>query len=278
MAFKFIKKAMLGTALIGSVFAGVAFAAGDGDHGAYEMKHPHWHFTGMFGTYDREAMQRGYQVYREVCSACHALEHLAFRHLGDPGGPFYSEDYPNPTDSPLIKGLAAEWDVPMIDSDTGDADIRTGLPADEFPDIFPNAIAAAASNGGVAPPDLSVITKARTDGSNYLYNLMMAYGLDLPHDGSVTIGPGQYYNPVMEGGVIAMAPPLIDGQVTYEGENAPDATVEQMAADVTEFLTWAGDPKMEQRKRAGFATLLYLCLLSILLYMSYQRVWRNVEH
>lgn len=277
MAFKKFKKAILGSALAVVSLAGVAFAA-TSDYGAYKMKHPDWSFKGMFGTYDREAMQRGYQVYREVCAACHALDHMAFRHLGEKGGPFYNEDYPNPNDNPLIKGLAADWLVPIIDGETGDADVRDGLPADKFPQPFANEIAAAAINGGIAPPDLSVMAKARTGGADYIYNLMLAYGLDLPEDGSIVPGPGQYYNPVMYGGIIAMIPPLSDGLVTYEGENAPEATVEQMAYDVTEFLAWAADPKMEQRKSAGFATMIFLFLFSILLYLSYQRVWRNVEH
>lgn len=276
MAFKSLKKALLSSAILVAGFAGVALAASTTDHGAYEMKHPNWHFSGMFGTYDREAMQRGYQVYREICAQCHALEHLAFRHLGDEGAPFYSVDYPNPNESPMIKGLAADWEINDIDGETGDAITREAIPSDYFPDIFANIPAAQAVNNGIAPPDLSVIVKARTNGADYVYNLMLAYGLEAPHE--ISVGAGQYYNPVMEGGVISMAPPLSDDIITYEGENAPEATVEQMAADVVEFLAWSADPKLEVRRRVGFGTMLYLFFFSILLYLSYKRVWKNVKH
>lgn len=276
MAFKAIKTALLSAAVLISGAAGVAYAAG-GSTFDYEMKHPHWHFNGMFGQYDREAMQRGYQVYREVCASCHALEHLSFRHLGDKGGPFYDAEYPNPSDNPMVKGLAADWDtIEYVDADSGDVETRTGIPADAFPDIYPNDAAARAGNGGALPPDLSVIIKARNDGANYVYNLLTAYDEKMPKD--MKMGTGQYFNPVMEGGAIAMAAPLTDGQVEYEGPNAPEATVDQMSMDVVEFLAWAADPKMEQRKRVGFGTLIYLFFFSILLYLSYKRVWKSVKH
>ena len=269
--------ATAGLALASFVFApAMASAAGGGDTGSYEMKHVHWHFNGFLGTYDTEAAQRGYQVYKEVCSSCHALEHLSFRHLGDKGAPFYSADYPNPNDNPLVKAFAAEWDINDIDTDNGDVITRSGIPADKFPAVYANEYAARASNGGALPPDLSVITKARNNGPDYVYNLLVAYDTPMPH--GMSMSAGQYYNPVMEGGAIAMAAPLSDGQVDYEGANAPDATVKQMAADVVEFLAWSADPKLEQRKRVGFASLLYLFLLSILLYLSYKRVWKHVKH
>ncbi len=280
MTIKAIKTVLVSAALSVTTLAtgaSIANAAGGGDYaGDYKMVHKHWHFNGLRGTFDREAMQRGYQVYREVCSSCHALEHLDFRHLGDKGGPFYMEDFPNPNDNPLVKAFAADWEVSDIDTETGDVITRPGIPADSFPPIYANDSAARASNGGALPPDLSVITKARNNGPDYLYNLLIAYGSKMPDH--MKMGPGQYYNPVMEGGAIAMAAPLSDGQVTYEGENAPEATVEQMAADVTEFLAWSGDPKLEQRKRAGFGTMIYLFLLTVLLWLSYKKVWKNVKH
>jgi len=281
MTFNAIKTGLITAAVTVATLGGasLAFAAGGGDYaGDYKMEHKHWHFNGLRGTYDRAAMQRGYQIYREVCSSCHALEHLDFRHLGDKGAPFYMKDFPNPNDNPLVKAFAADWEVNDIDSETGDSITRPGIPADSFPAIYPNAAAARASNGGALPPDLSVITKARNNGPDYVYNLLIAYGSKMPESMEGKIGQGQYYNPVMEGGAIAMAPQLTDGQITYEGENAPEATVEQMAADVTEFLAWSGDPKLEQRKRAGFGTLIYLFLLSILLWLSYKKVWKNVKH
>lgn len=278
MTIKAIKTlALAGVAAIGLAFVpAIAGAAGGGDTGSYKMEHKHWHFNGLRGMYDTEAAQRGYQVYKEVCASCHALEHLSFRHLGDEGAPFYNPDYPNPNDNPLVKAFAAEWDINDIDSETGDVIQRPGIPADKFPDIYANPAAARASNGGALPPDLSVITKARNNGPDYVYNLLVAYGTEMP--ASMKMGAGQYYNPVMEGGAIAMAAPLSAGQVEYEGANAPEATIEQMSADVVEFLAWSADPKLNQRKRVGFGSLIYLFLLSILLYLSYKRVWKNVEH
>ena len=284
-----LKKAVLGGAALLSLAAagtaGVAYAAGGGDS-SYEMKHIHWHFDGIRGTYDRAAMQRGYQVYREVCASCHALEHLSFRHLGDKGAPYFMEEFKNPNDNPYVKAFAADWQIPDIDQETGDTIERPGIPADGFPDIFPNPAAARASNGGSYPPDLSVIVSARNGGADYVYNLLTAYDEDMPKD--MQMGAGQHYNPVMEGGKIAMAAPLQEGILEYAPQEINDhgevktiqveATVEQMAADVTEFLAWSSDPKMEARKSLGMATMLYLLILTILLWFSYRRVWKDVEH
>lgn len=289
MALNLKKAVISAAALVGLVAAGtagIAYAAGSGT-GDYKMKHPHWHFSGIRGTYDKTAMQRGYQVYREVCASCHALEHLSFRHLGDKGAPFYMEEFKNPNDNPYVKAFAADWQIPDIDQETGDVIERTGIPADGFPDIFPNPAAARASNGGSLPPDLSVIVSARNDGANYLYNLLVAYGEEMPDD--MELGAGQHYNPVMEGGKIAMAAPLTDGLIEYAPQEIKDhdgniktvqveATVDQMAKDVTEFLAWSSDPKMEQRKSLGIATMLYLLIFTILMWFSYRRVWKNVEH
>lgn len=271
-----LKKGVIGAAIIAisslAGIAGVSYAAGG--KSSHKMEHVHWHFNGMTGTYDRAAMQRGYQVYREVCASCHALKHLSFRHLGDKGAPYENELYPNPNDNPDVKAFAADWLINDIDSETGDPIERPGIPADKFPPIYPNSAAAAASNGGAIPPDLSVIVKARGGGADYIYNLLVSYGLEMPK--GVSMSPGTHYNPVMDGGAIAMAAPLSEDIVTYE--DGTPATVEQMAKDVTEFLAWSADPKMENRKSAGLATMLYLLILTILMWFSYQRVWRNVEH
>ena len=287
MAFKTLKTLMLGGTVAIASITGIAFAAGGGIVGDYKMKHPDWSFNGAFGQYDRASMQRGYQVYREVCASCHSLKYLAFRHLGDEDGPYYLEDFPNSSDNPYVKNFAADWTVEDIDSETGDVIDRKGTPADYFPSPFPNDAAAAASNGGAIPPDLSSMVKARTGGADYLYNLLIAYGTPKPDD--VELTPGLYFNPVMDGGKISMAAPLSDGIIEYEptevvdhGETkivpAPEATVEQMAKDVTNFLAWTADPKLEKRKSVGLMTIIYLLILSILLFFSYKRVWRNVKH
>lgn len=286
MVTKSMKKLLLGMAVLTAGVSGLAYAAGGGT-GDYKMEHKHWHFNGPFGSYDPASMQRGYQVYREVCASCHQLKHLSFRHLGDKGAPFYDKNYPNPNDNPLIKNFAADWTVEDIDSETGDVIERPAIPADKFPPIYPNDAAARASNGGALPPDLSVMVKARNGGADYVYNLLVAYEAPMPKD--VELLPGLYYNPVMDGGKIAMAAPLTDGLVEYSPTMikdhgkmvevpAPEATTEQMAADVTEFLAWAADPKLKQRKDTGLMTMAYLFLLSILLWLSYKRVWKNVEH
>ena len=283
--FQSLPGRLLAAALLGGA-ATAAVAAGGGDDYGYKMKHPSWTFQGINGTYDIEAMRRGYQVYREVCSSCHALDHVAFRHLGDPGAPFYWEEFPNPNDNPYAKAVAADWTVEDIDSDTGDVIEREAIPADEFPEIYPNQAAARAANGGAYPPDLSVITAARAGGVDYVYNLLIAY--DYPKPDDVQLTPGLYWNPVMDGGKIAMKAPLVEGLVEYPpvemevgGETQTvqvAATVDQMSKDVTHFLAWAADPKLEERKRAGLAVMAYLSLLTLLFYLSYKRIWRDVDH
>ena len=262
-----MKKALfiggVGIAALTGIGFGAAYAAGGGS-GDYKMEHVHWHFNGPFGTYDRTAMQRGYQVYREVCASCHQLKFMSFRHLGDKGGPYYDEHYPNPNDNPYVKAIAADWTIEDIDTETGDVIERPGIPADKFPAIYPNDIAAAGSNNGKPPPDLSVMVKARPGGADYVYNLLIAYDEDHPNT-----------NPVF-GGDIAMAAPLSDDLVEY-ADGTP-ATVEQMAKDVTEFLAWSADPKMEQRKQAGLGVMIYLFILAIMAWFAYRRVWRDVEH
>ena len=146
MAIKMKTAILAGAATVVAAISGIAYAAGGGT-GDYKMVHKHWHFNGAFGTYDKAAAQRGYQVYREVCASCHQLKHLSFRHLGDKGAPFYNKKYPNPNDNPLVKNFAADWNVEDIDGETGDPIERTAIPADKFPPIYPNEAAARASNG-----------------------------------------------------------------------------------------------------------------------------------
>ena len=288
MALKTLRTVLLGGVVTLASVTGIAFAAGSGPVGDYKMKHPDWSFKGAFGQFDRESVHRGYQVYREVCAACHGMNYVAFRHLGDKGGPYYLEDFKNPNDNPYVKNFAAEASIPDIDTETGDPIDRAGIPGDYFPNPFPNAAAAQASNGGSLPPDLSNMVKARSGGADYLYNLMIAYG-DAPN--GVELATGQHWNPVFTNGEgkIAMAPPLSDGLIEYEAVEyedhgeiktipAPEATVEQMAKDVTQFLAWTADPKMADRKSIGLMTLIYLLILSILLFFSYKRVWRHVKH
>jgi cytochrome c1 len=281
MAFNSARKLLIAGGVAIASLTGIALAAGDGPADGYEMVHKHWHFNGMTGTYDQEAMQRGFNVYANICRSCHNLDHLAFRHLGDEGGPFYDPYYPNPNDNPLVKNIAAEYEVTDINPEDGSEVTRPGIPADYFPPVYSNDTEARYVNNGALPPDLSLIVKARPDGANYLYNLMLGY--EHPQPDGVKLSPGQYYNPVMSGGKIAMPPQLqpqegvFEYQSDTEGQNPPEATVEQMAADLTEFLAWSADPKLGQRKAAGLMSMVYLLILAVLLWLSYKRIWRRLK-
>lgn len=219
-----------------------------------------WPQAGPFGVFDRPALQRGYQVYKEVCAACHSMRLLSYRNLQDIG---FSEDQ--------VKAIAAQDQVAVID-DNGDAATRPGLPSDPFHSPFPNESAARASNGGALPPDLSLMAKARKDGTNYLAALLTGFS-EPPAD--VKMADGKYYNEYFPGHQIGMPPPLTADQVTYEDGTA--ATVPQMAHDVATFLSWAAEPKLEERKRLGLKVMAFLAVLSVLTYLCYRRVRRRVQ-
>lgn len=271
--------------LMASFAAAPAVAAGH----PLEPEKIHWSFNGPFGKFDQAQLQRGYKVYREVCSSCHSMKLVSFRNLGDKGGPFYNEKYPNSNDNPWVKAIAKEFEVADIDSETGDAIKRPATSADRFPSPFPNEAAARASNGGAFPPDMSLLAKARHGGADYIHAIVTGY--KNPPAG-LKVGPGQHYNPYMAGdlaaywsgdhahvppgGFIAMAPPLTEGGVTFD--DGTKATVDQQARDVSAFLTWAAEPKMEERKQTGFAVMIYLILFAGLLYASYRKVWKNESH
>jgi ubiquinol-cytochrome c reductase cytochrome c1 subunit len=250
-------------------FSGMAAAAEEEGGGTFEPKHPEelqWTWEGPFGTFDRQQLQRGYQVYKEVCSACHAMHLLSFRNLSQAGGPEFTEAQ--------MKAIAASFQVPTID-DNGEQAQRAGTPADRFPSPYPNEKAARAANNNAYPPDLSVIIKARHDGPNYVHSLLTGYA-DAPAGFSLL--PGLNYNPYFAGHQIAMPAPLIsDGQVTWPDGN-PAATKDQMSKDVVAFLTWASEPKMEERKELGVKVVIFLIVLAGLLYLAYRRLWRDIDH
>ena len=280
MLRKGLALAALGFALI----AGPALA----DTTFEEPKDIHWSFEGPFGKFDKEQLQRGYKVYREVCSSCHSMNLVYFRNLGQPGGPFYDPKYPNPNDNPYVKSLAHDIQVGDIDSETGDAIKRPATPADKFPAPFPNEAAARASNGGALPPDQSVIAKAREGGPAYIYSLLTGY---TPPPAGLTVPAGKYYNPffpgdlssfwhgqgpVPKGGFISMPQPLAPNKVSFDDGTA--SSLSNQARDVSAFLAWAAEPKMEERKQFGLGAMIYLLILTGLLYASYRRIWRNVAH
>jgi len=234
-----------------------AKAAGD----AEPLPHQHWHFSGPFGTFDRGALQRGLKVYRDVCAACHGLKRIAFRNLEDLG---YEEGQ--------IKAIAAEYTVMDGPDEEGEMFERPARPSDRFPSPFPNDNAAKYANDGALPPDLSLITKARHHGSDYVYALMTGYE-EAPHGKELL--EGQYYNKYMPGHVIAMAPPLSDDMVAYEDETPQ--TMDQYARDVAEFLTWAAEPSLESRKRTGIKVLIFLIVFAGVMYGIKKKVWANVH-
>jgi ubiquinol-cytochrome c reductase cytochrome c1 subunit len=229
-------------------------------------------FEGPFGTYDRAALQRGFQVYKDVCSACHSLEYIAFRNLAEEGGPGLT--------AAQVGALASAYRVPAGPNEQGqtvDANgqtlMRPAVASDHLPPPFPNEQAARASNNGALPPDLSLIVKARVGGADYVYSILTGYGQQAP--AGITVGTGRFYNPYFRGGQISMPPPLNPDSVTYA--DGTMATVDQEARDVVTFLTWASDPKMEERKSLGFNVMVFLLVLASLLYFSYQRLWYG-EH
>ena len=229
---------------------------------AAPLKTPGWSFEGPFGLYDRDALRRGYQVYAEVCSSCHAMGLLSYRNLAERGGPEFTPEQ--------VKGLIGDIVVTDGPDETGEDFERPARLSDSFVSPFPNENAARASNGGALPPDLSVIAKARPGGADYLYSLLTGYG-EAPK--GVTVAPGQHYNPYFPSAALAMSPPLQEGLVDYE--DGTSASVEQMSHDVVMFLSWAAEPKMEERKRIGFQVLIFLAILTGLMYALTQRVWRR---
>jgi cytochrome c1 len=253
--------AALAVAAAATVAAPFVFAAG----GDAKIAPRHWHFEGPFGTYDRAAAQRGFQVYKEVCAACHSMNLVAYRNLMELG---LTENQ--------VKGIAAEIQVPDL-ADDGSAIERPARPSDRFRKPFANEAAAASANGGKAPPDLSVIVKARADGPNYIHALLAGYvafdRLTPAQIKEFAVTKDDNFNTVFPGRKIAMAPPLADGKVQYV--DGTKSTVDRQAADVVEFLAWASEPHMEQRKRTGVRVILFLLVLAGFMYAVKRQVWAD---
>ncbi|WP_022687487.1 cytochrome c1 [Sphingomonas phyllosphaerae] len=232
----------------------------------------HLSSAGLVGKFDRQQLQRGFQVYKEVCAACHSLKYVAFRDLQEIG---YNE--------PEVKAIATNWVIeqPSVNPETGEAATRKNLPSDHFPSPFANEVAARAANNNALPPDLSLMTKAREDGSNYIHALITGYR-DQPAEllkefPDAKTPEGLHYNPYFANLNIAMPPPITsDGQVTYS--DGTKATKDQMARDVAAFLTWTAEPNLEARHAAGIAAVIFLLIFVYLTWGAYQNVWRNVKH
>ena len=255
---------------------------------AFPLKLPEpqvWSFAGPFGRFDQAQLQRGYQVYKEVCAACHSMKLVAFRNLADEGGPGFSEEQ--------VKALAATFKINDGPNDAGDMFVRDGRPSDTFPSPFPNPQAAAAANNGAAPPDLSLMAKAREaergplftildfftqyqeGGVDYVHSLLTGFNQTPPP--GLKIPDGLNYNPYfLYGPALAMPPPLSDGQVTY-ADGSPQ-TVDQYARDVSAYLMWVAEPHLVDRKRIGFEVLIFLVVFGGLMYLTKRRVWAKVAH
>ena len=248
--------ALLTAALIGSAASGTALAA--------EAPTPpelHWSFQGIFGTYDRAALARGFQVYKEICSVCHSMNLMHYRNLQDIG---FSADQ--------VKEIAASVQVTDGPNDAGDMFERPGRPSDTFKPPFANENAARAANNGALPPDLSLIVKARKGGPDYVHGILTGF-VDAP--AGVKVAQGMYYNEYFPGHQIAMPPPLSDGAVTYP--DGTKATVDQMSSDVSNFLAWASEPKLEERHFMGVKSVLFLIVLTVLLYGAKRKIWAAVH-
>lgn len=261
---------------------GVVVSAGNAQAAGAGIKAPSqdWSFNGIFGTYDRASLQRGFQVYKEVCASCHSLDLIAFRNFEALG---YTEDE--------VKAIAAEYEVTDGPNDDGDMFDRTAIPADKWPAPFANEKAAASANGGAYPPDLSLITKARGSGgdsairvsllqpggfplgADYVYALLTGYLEEAPAD--FELADGKYYNTYYPGHAISMAPPLLEDAVEYADGTA--ASVEQLSKDVVTFLAWASEPELEQRKQMGIKVILFLIVLTAMLYALKRKIWADLH-
>ena len=227
---------------------------------------------GPLGKFDRRQLQRGFQVYKEVCSACHSMKRVAFRDLEEIG-----------FTKPEVKAIANQWatETPSINPETGEPATRKSIASDFLPSPYPNEVAARAGNNNALPPDLSLITKAREGGAQYVHSLLTGYQ-DPPAEllqkfPDAKPGATTHYNPYFANLNVAMPPPLVaDGQVAYS--DGTNATVDQMAQDVSAFLVWTAEPKLEDRHRTGLAVVIFLLIATVLAYFSYQNIWADRKH
>lgn len=256
-----VKKAAI-VLLVGTLAIGGLSTSASAAEEAPEPPHQEWSFDGITGTFDKGAKQRGFQIYREVCAACHSMNRLSYRNLEDLG---YNEAQ--------IKAIAAEAMIQDGPNDEGDMFQRPGRPADRFASPYMNEQAARYANNGALPPDLSLIVKARHHGADYIHALLVGYK-EAP--AGFEMNSGMYYNEYFAGHQIAMAPPLLEGQIAFA--DGTEATVDQMAHDVSTFLAWASEPSQDDRKKMGLKVVLFLCFLSFLLYKVKKKIWKDVEH
>ena len=230
----------------------------------YPLLKQDWSFQGFFGTFDRSSLQRGYQIYSEVCASCHSMKYLSYRNLAEEGGPEFSVDQ--------AKAIASNYEVTDGPNSDGEMFTRQAKLSDKFVMPYANDAEAKISNGGAYPPDMSVLLKARAGGADYIYSVLLGY--EDPPEG-MELDDGVYYNKYMYGNKIKMPQQLYDDLVTYADGTA--ATPEQMAKDITTFMAWTAEPKLEERHKFGFRAITYLIILTILVYFSMKKIWSRVE-
>ena len=286
MSLRSVLRPLAAVALVAAAlggFATLASAAEEGGGHAPQPHREHWSFAGPFGHFDQAQLQRGFQVFKEVCASCHSAQLIAFRNFAQPGGPSFSDAQ--------VKTVAEEFKVQDGPNDAGDMFERPGRLSDHWPSPFPNEQAARASNGGAYPPDFSVLAKARTyevgfpgflidivtqyqeQGPDYIHALLNGY-VDPPPEG-VTVPEGGHYNTFFPGHSIKMPKPLSDDQVTYS-DGTPQ-TLDQYSRDVTAFMMWMAEPHLEARKRIGFQVMIFLIVFAGLLYFTKKKVWKSVH-
>ena len=229
-----------------------------------ELLKTDWSFNGLFGKFDRGSLQRGYQVYSEVCASCHSMKYLSYRNLSEKGGPEFSIEQ--------AKAIAASFEITDGPNADGEMFERPGKLSDKFLMPYANEKEAQAANGGAYPPDMSVLAKARSGGADYLYSVLLGY--EEPPSG-ITLDDGVYYNKYIYGNNIKMAKPLDDDLVEYS--DGTIASEEQLAKDVVTFLMWAAEPHLESRHKMGFKAVVYLIILTILVYFSMKKIWSRIE-
>tara|TARA_A100001011_G_scaffold93584_1_gene98532 strand:+ start:1150 stop:1929 length:780 start_codon:yes stop_codon:yes gene_type:complete len=229
-----------------------------------ELLKTDWSFNGLFGKFDRGSLQRGYQVYSEVCASCHSMKYLSYRNLSEKGGPEFSIEQ--------AKAIAASFEITDGPNADGEMFERPGKLSDKFLMPYANEKEAQAANGGAYPPDMSVLAKARSGGADYLYSVLLGY--EEPPSG-ITLDDGVYYNKYIYGNNIKMAKPLDDDLVEYS--DGTIASEEQLAKDVVTFLVWSAEPHLETRHRMGFKVIVYLIILTILVYFSMKKIWSRIE-
>lgn len=237
-------------------------ACNDAFANAQEPKQMNWVFDGVFGKVDKAAAQRGFQVYKEVCATCHSLKRVAFRNLEEIG--FSKEE---------VEALASEYEIKDGPNDEGEMYKRAGKPYDYFPLVYKNDKEAAYINNGIAPPDLSLMIKARVDGANYVYSMLTGYGHPVPE--GLEMNETSFYNPYFAGGAIAMPPPLMADMITYQ--DGTEASVHQMSSDIVNFLQWTAEPEMQGRKEMGVKVMIFLFIMTLVFFLAMKAIWAEVE-